>query len=373
MNRGDDERWMREALALAARGEGYTAPNPPVGAVVVRRGRCVGAGYHHRAGGPHAEVLALNEAGRRARGATLYVTLEPCCTFGRTPPCTDRIVADGVGRVVVGARDPNPRHRGHGLRRLRNAGIAVTAPVLRHETERLIAPFAKWVTTGTPYVVSKAGMTLDGRIADAEGRSQWITSPAARRMGQALRRQSDAILVGARTAMLDDPRLTVRRRKQQPYRVVVDARGRVAPTARLFCDEHADRTILAVTKTCPAARVRLYEAHGTTVWRLPGRGGRVALDALFQRLGELGVLRVLCEGGGTLTASLLEEGWVDEAVWFVAPAILGGGSVPVVGGRGRALTDCYRFTIDACERVGPDLMIRARPRRGERTASCSRD
>jgi diaminohydroxyphosphoribosylaminopyrimidine deaminase / 5-amino-6-(5-phosphoribosylamino)uracil reductase len=357
-------RWMREALALAARGEGRTAPNPPVGAVLVARGRRIGAGWHRRAGGAHAEVLALRKAGDAARGATLYVTLEPCSTQGRTPPCVDALIAAGVARVVAAVRDPNPRHRGRGLRRLRAAGLDVRTGVLRAEAQQLIAPFAKWIMTGTPYVVSKAGMTLDGRIADAAGRSRWITSPAARRRVQDMRRRSDAVLIGAGTAATDNPSLTVRGRAAQPYRVVVDGTGRAPADSLVFRDAFAARTILATTRRCPPAHAEACAARGAAVWRLPGRRGRVDLDALFGELGRLGVLRVLCEGGGKLNAALLEGGWIDEAAWFIAPAMLGGSGMPVVGGAVRSLAERVRFRIASSERVGSDLLVRAVPLQG---------
>jgi diaminohydroxyphosphoribosylaminopyrimidine deaminase / 5-amino-6-(5-phosphoribosylamino)uracil reductase len=368
----EDIRWMREALALAARGEGRTAPNPPVGAVIVARGRRIATGWHRRAGGPHAEVLALRKAGAGARGATVYVTLEPCATQGRTPPCVDALIAAGVGRVVAAVRDPNPRHMGRGLRRLRAAGITVQSGVLRAEAARLIAPFAKWVTSGVPYVVSKAGMTLDGRIADRAGRSRWITSPAARRMVQDMRRRSDAVLVGAGTAAADNPSLTVRRGAAQPYRVIVDGNGRTPADAVVFRDAFAARTILATTRRCPAAHAQACAAHGAAVWRLPGRRGRVDLGAVLTALGRLGVLRVLCEGGGEMNAALLDGGWIDEAAWFVAPAMLGGSGVPVIGGAGRSLADRVRFRMESSMKVGPDILVRAVPlKRGGRR--CSRD
>ena len=235
--RAVDERWMRRALALARRGEGCTRPNPPVGAVVVVRNRLVGQGYHQIAGGPHAEVHALRKAGRHSAGATLYVTLEPCSTQGRTPPCTDAIIAAGVRRVVVAVRDPNPRHAGRGLIVLRRKGIEIHEGVVADQATELLRPFAKWIQHKTPYVTLKLAMTLDGRIADAQGRSQWITGPAMRGAVHALRRRVDAILVGRETAAIDDPNLLPRpARGRQPFRVVVDSRGRLPPNLRMLHD-----------------------------------------------------------------------------------------------------------------------------------------
>jgi diaminohydroxyphosphoribosylaminopyrimidine deaminase/5-amino-6-(5-phosphoribosylamino)uracil reductase len=239
----DDIGWMREALALARRGVGRTRPNPPVGAVVVRDGRVVGRGFHRRAGMAHAEVEALRDAGGAAAGATLYVTLEPCSSWGRTGPCTEAIVAAGIRRVVVAARDPNPKHAGRGFRILRRAGVAVATGVLAAEGRELLAPFSRWVETGLPWVTLKLGMSVDGRLADATGRSQWITSPASRARVQDMRRTADAIIVGVGTALADDPSLTCRRYPaSKPWRVIVDSRGRLPLKARVLTDGAAGRT-----------------------------------------------------------------------------------------------------------------------------------
>ncbi|MBN1670552.1 MAG: bifunctional diaminohydroxyphosphoribosylaminopyrimidine deaminase/5-amino-6-(5-phosphoribosylamino)uracil reductase RibD [Kiritimatiellae bacterium] len=364
----NDERWMREALALAARGEGRTRPNPPVGAVLVKGNRIVGRGYHRRAGGPHAEVVALRDAGAKARGATLYVTLEPCCTWGRTPPCTDAVLAGGVARVVVSVRDPNPRHGGRGLVRLRRRGLDVTVGVCGAEGERLIAPFAKWITSARPFVTLKLGMSLDGKIGDRRGASRWITCPASRRAVQALRRRADAILVGAGTACVDDPGLLPRRPAgRQPYRVVADSRGRLPLTAKLLNDAQPARTILATTRQCsPQRRVR-YEKKGAQVWPLPAARGGVSLPALCRRLGKLGILHLLCEGGGELAASLIRAGLVDELLIFVAPMVIGGrGAVPAVAGMGWPLKAAPGFRLIETAAVGRDLLIRARPARRNR-------
>lgn len=356
-----DERWMRRALALAARGIGRTRPNPPVGAVVVRDGVVIGEGYHRRAGTAHAEVSALDRAGSSAVGATLYVTLEPCSTQGRTPPCTDRIVASGVSRVVVAVRDPNPRHTGRGLRLLRRAGVAVELGVCRDDAQALVAPFACWVTQDRPFVTLKLAMTLDGRIADAQGRSRWITGAAARRRVLALRRQVDAVMVGAGTAALDDPSLLPRSGgSAAPLRIVVDSRGRLPLDARMLTDGHAARTIVATTRACRAERVAAFEARGARVWRLAAAGGRVSLRALLQRAGREGLLHVLCEGGGALAGGLLDAGLVDAALFFVAPKVLGAGC-PVVTGQGRALRAALPLAFTHVERIGADVLIHARP------------
>src|SRR5882724_9875474 len=246
-----DEQFMRRALALARRGLGQTSPNPAVGAVLVKNGRVIGEGWHKRAGGPHAEVFALR--GVNARGATLYVTMEPCRTWGKTPPCTEAIIAAGVKRVVVAALDPNPKHNGRGLRVLRRAGIRVESGLLADEATAMNEAFNKWITTGMPLVTAKAAMSLDGKIATRTGDSKWITSEAARREAHKLRACVDAIMVGANTVTRDDPQLTVRhgQRGRQPLRVVVDAKGRTSIKAKVFRNTPGGRTPQAGTPVPP--------------------------------------------------------------------------------------------------------------------------
>ena len=354
---------MAMALRLARRGEGCTRPNPPVGAVLMRAGRVVGQGWHRRAGGPHAEVHALRQAGARARGATLYVTLEPCSTWGRTPPCTDAVIAAGVRRVVVAVTDPNPRHRGRGLALLRRAGITVATGVRREEAQALLSPFACRMIQGRPYLTLKLGQTLDGRIADATGCSRWITGASARREVQALRRSCDAVLVGAGTVLADDPSLLPRPAAgRRPWRVVVDARGLVLPTARIFTDGAAAQTVVATTAACSDARRRAYARAGATVWILPADArGRVRLTRLMACLQTLGALHVLCEGGGELAASLLAAKLVDEAWIFLAPAFLGGGGVAAVGGDGWRLAGLPRWRVVEQRLSGGDVLVRVRP------------
>lgn len=351
----DDLRFMLRAIALARRGEGLTRPNPPVGAVVVRDGRIVGEGWHRKAGGPHAEVHALRAAGEKARGATVYVTLEPCSTHGRTPPCTGALIAAGVKRVVVASLDPNPKHAGRGLTLLRKAGIAVTTGVAEAEACALIEPFSKWILTKRPWVTLKLGMTLDGRIADAAGRSRWITSPASRREVQNLRRRADAILIGRETARADDPSLLpVPPRGRKPWRVVVDTNGSLPATLRVFTDEANERTLLATTRGEPSA-TRLV---------LPASKGHVSLRALLRELGRRGLLHVVCEGGGELASALWRDGLVDEAWLFLAPKLLGGSARPAFGGTGWPLARAPELEVREVRRVGPDTLIVARPKKG---------
>ena len=354
---------MARALELARRGEGMTRPNPPVGAVIVRGARIVGEGFHERAGEAHAEVHALAKAGRRARGATLYVTLEPCCTWGRTPPCAAAIIESGIRRVVAAARDPNPRHRGRGLALLRRKGVAVTEGVRRAEAEALIEPFAKWIATGRPFLTLKLAVSADGKIADASGRSRWITGAAARAEVQALRRRADAVVVGARTARLDDPSLLPRPRgRGKPFRIVMDSKGELPLTARVLNDGAAAQTIIATTRRCAPARRAAYLAKGAAVWKLRGAGGGVSVAALMARAGRMGLLHLVCEGGGALAASCLRAGAADEILLYVAPRIIGGRAAPgAVGGPGWALDAGPALEFVEVRMAGGDILVRARP------------
>jgi diaminohydroxyphosphoribosylaminopyrimidine deaminase/5-amino-6-(5-phosphoribosylamino)uracil reductase len=357
-----DEACMRRALELAQRGEGRTRPNPPVGAVLVRAGRVIGEGWHRRAGWPHAEIEAL--AGLepdQTAGATLYVTLEPCSTQGRTPPCTGAILRSGIARVVVSAVDPNPKHRGRGLRLLARHGIAVSRGVCRREGEALLAPFAKWVASGLPYLTLKMGMTLDGRIADHQHQSRWITGPAARKEVRQLRRRVDAILVGAHTAALDNPSLRWSARAAlNPKRIVLDPNGTLPMNAKVFTDGQGQNTIVVVTSGISHARAAAIEATGARIWTC-GRGRRVNLERLLARAGKEGLLHVLCEGGGELAAQLVREALVDDYWFYVAPQFLGGDGVPVLGGAGWRLADAPPLAITDVRQVGRDVLIRAVP------------
>ncbi|MFC1452270.1 bifunctional diaminohydroxyphosphoribosylaminopyrimidine deaminase/5-amino-6-(5-phosphoribosylamino)uracil reductase RibD [Verrucomicrobiota bacterium] len=361
---GQDACFMSRAIALARRMEGRTRPNPPVGAVVVRDGEVIAEACHRAAGAPHAEIAALRAAGAGAAGSALYVSLEPCSTQGRTGACVPVVISSGVKRVVVGVRDPNPAHRGRGLRLLRSAGLSVTCGVCAAEAGRLIAPFAKWVVRGLPYVTLKMAMSVDGRIADGKGRSKWITSPASRKAVQRLRRRVDAILVGSRTALMDDPALlTAGGRGVVPYRVVLDAEGRLPLSARLLSDGHEAGTIVATTRRCAASRRRRLEDRGIAVWVLPADRGGVCLERLMRRLAGIGVLHVLCEGGGILAGTLVRDELVDEYLLFMAPRLIGdAGSTPVIGRQGWALADTPGMTFKETVAIGGDILIRAMPR-----------
>jgi len=360
-----DDVFMRRALALAARGLGRTFPNPPVGAVLVRGGRVVGEGYHHRAGAAHAEIEAIRKAGRRAHGAELFVTLEPCTHHGRTPPCVEALLGLGLTRVVVAVADPNPRVRGRGIRRLRQHGIPVVVGVEAVAASELLAGFRSRVLRGRPLVTLKLAVTLDGRIAARGGDARWITGPAARRLGRELRSVSDAVLVGAGTVRADDPRLTTRLRGgHDPIRVVVAGSALDLPRRAHVVARGGPPTIVIAPVGAAPGRVSRLRRAGVEVLLLPARAGRVSFRTIVRALGERGLTSVLIEGGGIVAAEALRAGVVDRVLLFVAPSLLGAEGIAGIGalGIGRA-ADAVRLTGTTVRRVGDDLLVEGRPRR----------
>jgi len=355
---------MADALRAAAQGFCSTRPNPRVGCVVVRDGAVVGRGYHHHAGGPHAEVVALGEAGPLANGATAYVTLEPCNHHGRTPPCVDALIAARVARVVYACDDPHPQVAGQGAARLRAAGITVDAGPLGDAARELNRGFMSRFRCGRPFLTLKVGMSLDGKTALANGQSQWITGPAARADVQRLRARSCAVLTGIGTVLADDPALTVRDPRfdlggTPPARVVLDASLRLGPDARLFA---TPEPVYVFTADGEAGRRAPLEALGARVERVaPDRGG-VDLQAVLARLGALGMNEVLAECGPRLAGGLLAAGLVDELVCYLAPKILGSGARSAFALPDfTALAECPGLDVIETRRVGPDLRIVARP------------
>ena len=331
----EDARWMRRALSLAASAAGETNPNPLVGCVIVKAGRVVGKGFHARAGSPHAEVIALERAGERARGATLYVNLEPCAHQGRTPPCAPRVAAAGLRRVVVAQRDPNPLVSGRGLALLRRHGLSVSTGVLTAEAARLNERFLQPFRTKRPFVTLKAALTLDGKIATAAGDSKWITGAAARVQARRLRRLHDAVLVGIGTVLADDPLLLPRPTLARPFhRVVLDSRFRIPLTSRLV--RSASRgPVIVVGHSVSSAKRRALEAAGVTVWIDRSASQRVRLPWLMRQLMRHGIRSLMVEGGSAVLGAFLAERIVDLVALFRAPSILGGqDSLSAFGGRG---------------------------------------
>jgi diaminohydroxyphosphoribosylaminopyrimidine deaminase/5-amino-6-(5-phosphoribosylamino)uracil reductase len=359
----DDRRFMAQALQLAERGRGLTSPNPMVGAVIVRDGVVVGRGFHSRAGGPHAEVEALREAGEHARSATLYVTLEPCNHRGRTPPCVDAILHAGIRRVVAAVRDPNPRVVGGGARALEAAGVDVLVGCLDAESRAVNRTFLTAMQRHRPHVTLKCAMTLDGKIAAFDRSARWITGEEARRGAHRLRSESDAVIVGIGTALADDPALTVRLDTpwpREPLRVVVDSRARLPVSARVIESGHPSRVVVAVADEAPVERVTRLDARGVTVLPCKSRDGRVDIGDLCGRLFAMDVIGVLLEGGSELNAAFLEARVVDRVAMFIAPILIGGAMSPTaVGGRGLALSQAVRLNAPEVRPVGRDWLIEA--------------
>jgi diaminohydroxyphosphoribosylaminopyrimidine deaminase / 5-amino-6-(5-phosphoribosylamino)uracil reductase len=349
-----DHPWMRRALSLAEQGRGAVEPNPLVGAVVVRNGVCVGEGWHQHYGGPHAEVHALAAAGEAARGATLYVTLEPCCHQGKTPPCTDAVLRAGVGRVVTAMSDPFPRVAGQGMSLLRQAGVLVEVGLGEAEARRLNAPYLKLLSAGRPYVHAKWAMTLDGKICTRAGDSKWISGQAARSRVHQLRGRMDAIVAGIGTVLSDDPLLTARPPgPRTPARIILDSRGRLPPDSRLVHSVADAPLIVSTLDSAPLAAM----AAEVEILRLPAEGGRPSVAALLAELGRRRMTNVLIEGGAEVLGSFRDAGAIDEVHVFIAPLLVGGiDAKGPVGGQGLdRLADAARLDEWQMERIGDDL------------------
>ena len=358
---------MMTALRLAAKGRSTASPNPMVGAIVVKRGRVVGEGYHLRPGLPHAELLALRQAGIRSRGGTLYVTLEPCCHLNkRTAPCVPAILESGIRRVVIAQRDPNPSVNGRGIAALRRAGRAVTLSVARRHAESLNRTYRHWIRTKRPYVMLKAGMTLDGQIATSSGEAKWITSQASRREVHELRSQVDAILIGVGTVLSDNPSLTARvgselkrLANKQPLRVVVDSRLRTPLHAKVLRRIDGARTLIATTPAAPLARRLRFERQGVEVIIVPRVNGRVSLPALMRELGKRGITSLLVEGGGEINGAMLKSKLVQRVRLYIAPALLGGSDAKgMIGGKspGR-LAGALKLKHISTRSLGGDFVV----------------
>lgn len=357
----DDIRFMHRAAELALRGEGWVNPNPLVGALVVRNGRIIGAGWHERWGGPHAERNALSRCSESPAGATMYVTLEPCCHHGKTPPCADALIAAGIGRVVVGMQDPNPLVAGKGLARLREAGIEVVCGVCEQELRYMNRVFLKYIASRRPWVVLKSAMTLDGKIAARTGDSRWVTGEEARRRVHAMRRRYMAIVAGIGTVEADDPMLDCRLEGEvrQPVRFVADSSARIGLDRQLVQTAGRLRTVVAHTDVAPAPRIGLLQKAGVETWCCGEDRGRLSVEDLLRRMGEQGIDSLLLEGGGTLTESFLRGGFVDEVCMFVAPKLIGGrdAKTPVEGEGFDRMADAVRLGELHVEQIGGDLLI----------------
>jgi len=354
------EHWMDEALVEARKGLGLTAPNPPVGALVLKNGEIIGRGFHPGAGKPHAEPLALREAGEAAKGATLVVTLEPCSTTGRTPPCTQAILNAGISQVLTGCEDPNPAHAGRGLDLLRAEGVEVISGIRDAKCRELIRAFSCLQLTGRPWLSLKLAVTLDGRIADAAGKSKWITGPAARERVQALRREADAILVGSATLRGDNPSLLPRPDEgRKPLRLIPDLRGELPLDLQVFSDNSPEQTLCLLGPGVEQERHRALDERGIAWIEAPVKEKRFDFTELFQQLGRMGIQHVLCEGGGQLASSLMKANLVCDLHWAVAPKLLGQDGRPSVG-PGWSLDEAPGFELLSEERTGEDLWLNLR-------------
>lgn len=355
--------YMEKALSLAKLALGQVSPNPAVGAVIVKNGVVVGEGYTQPPGSAHAEIVALNMAGENARGGTMYVTLEPCCHYGRTPPCTGAIISAGISRVYFAMLDPNPLVMGKGKDELEKAGIKVFVGEHEKEAQQITEAYAKYITTGMPLVTVKFAVSLDGRIATRTGDSKWISGDESRKRVHAMRYISDAVITGANTVLADDPSLTARCQvvggiaHKQPLRVVVDGRARTPLTARLF--SQPGKTLLAVTEMANREKLAAFKKLGAEILELPSPDGLVNLRSLFKILGERQITSVMVEGGGMLLGQLFDFGMVDKVVAFVAPVIIGGeGAIAAIRGKGaERMANALRLIDVTIERFGNDVMV----------------
>ena len=355
--------FMSQAIELAKKGSGYTSPNPLVGAVLVKNGLIVGSGYHRQAGTDHAEIVALKRAGRRARGSTLYVNLEPCCHQGRTGPCTRALIAAGITEVHCAMLDPNPQVRGRGKRELEAAGITVVVGEHREEAERLNEIFTKYITAKRPFVLAKWAMGLDGQLVTPPGKSHWISSVASRERAHQLRQRYDAILVGVSPVIADIPSLTVRygvRRPVPPLRVIVDSAGRTPLNARVLSRRLTGKTLIATTTRMSNRKIKQYEKKGAQVL-VVNAGSRVNLKMLLRRLGERGITSVMIEGGRTVLQAAFRENLADKVQLFLAPKVVGGRPADL-----RPVSLSNRFTITDVETIANDVLITAYPAVGAR-------
>lgn len=363
----NDQYYMQIALELAAQAEGHTTPNPMVGAVITKDDVVIGKGYHLRAGTAHAEIDALRDAGEQARGATLYVTLEPCCHHGRTPPCTKAIIKAGIKRVVVAMIDPNPLMAGKGLADLKRAGIQFATGVMTAAAVCLNEEFIKFITTKLPFVVLKAAVSLDGKIATVTGESQWITGPESRAYTHRLRHKYAAILVGINTVLADNPLLTARlpvennlaEQKINPVRIILDSKCRIPLDAKVINRAAGSRTIIATTKAARPDKIKALQSAGAEVLVITDSDGLIEIPALLKALGQQQITSLLVEGGAGVHGSFLTAKVVDKVYWFIAPVIIGGVKAPgAVGGRGiENLVDAIKLKQVEVQRLGADICV----------------
>jgi diaminohydroxyphosphoribosylaminopyrimidine deaminase/5-amino-6-(5-phosphoribosylamino)uracil reductase len=355
----DDEFWMRRALHLAEKGRGRTSPNPMVGAVLVKRGRLVGEGYHARAGDPHAEIVAIKNAGEKAKGATLYLNLEPCTHYGKTPPCAPAVIEAGVRRVVVGIVDPNPLVKGRGVARLKQAGLDVKVGILEKECHRLNEAFCKYIVQHEPFIILKMAATLDGKLATRHGESQWITGETSRRFVHRLRDQVDGVVVGIGTVLKDDPMLTSRiRGGRDPYRIVFDSRLRIPENAKVV-DLSPSKTIVATTEMASRHKIERLREKGVRILISDSKSGKVDLKSSLLKLAEMEMMSLLLEGGSQLSGSFLDQRLIDKILLFLSPKLIGDPLAPgIFSGAGVAsLKEAISIRDLKMRKIGEDILL----------------
>jgi len=358
-------KYMNMAIELAQKGRGYVNPNPMVGAVIVKNGKIIGKGYHHAFGRAHAEINALVKAGAKAKGSTMYVNLEPCSSFGKTPPCTRAIIKTGVRKMVIGTCDPNPLNHGKGIKELKRNGIRVESGLLKKEAKELNEKFFTYHKKKRPFITVKCAMTLDGKIATVTGSSRWVTCKKARDYGHLLRHEHDAVMAGINTIKTDDPELTARfnEKMRKPYIVVVDSHLSIPTSARVIKNAGKNKVIIATTKTSPPNKKKQLLPRGAEVLTLTSKNGRVCLSALIKKLHHVGITSILVEGGGEIIHSLLHERLADKIYFFYAPKILGGRIAPTsVEGNGiKDINKAIKIRDMRYSKIGEDVLVTGYP------------
>jgi diaminohydroxyphosphoribosylaminopyrimidine deaminase/5-amino-6-(5-phosphoribosylamino)uracil reductase len=355
----EDDQWMKRVLRLAEKGRGRTSPNPMVGAILVKEDKVVGKGFHAKAGEAHAEIIALQRAREDARGAVLYVNLEPCTHYGKTPPCAPRVIETGVRRVVIGMEDPNPLVRGKGIETLKRAGLDVRVGILERECRRLNEAFCKYILEKEPFVILKVAATLDGKIATRDGDSKWISGEASRRFVHQLRDQVDGVLVGIGTILKDDPLLTTRiKRGRDPYRIVLDSRLEIPEKARVI-GEFPEKVIIVVTELVPEDQIERLGKRGVRILTVDSKEGKIDLKSCLSRLAEIGIMSLLVEGGTQVNGSFLDEGLIDKLLLFLSPKLIGDHRAPgIFGGRGvSSLQEAIPLKEMKAKRIGEDILL----------------
>jgi diaminohydroxyphosphoribosylaminopyrimidine deaminase/5-amino-6-(5-phosphoribosylamino)uracil reductase len=359
----DDEYWMKRALRFAEKGRGRTSPNPMVGAVLVKDDKVVGEGYHAKAGEAHAEIVALKKAGEKAKGAILYLNLEPCTHYGKTPPCAPQVIEAGVKHVVIGMEDPNPLIEGRGIEFLRRAGLAVQVGILEKECRKLNEAFCKFILEKVPFVILKVALTLDGKIATRDGNSKWISGEASRRLVHRLRDQVDGVLIGIGTVLRDDPMLTARiRGGRDPYRIVLDSQLRIPEEAKVI-GTPPSKSVIATTELAPRDKIEKLEKRGVQVLILDSKEGKVNLKSCLSKLGEIGIMNLMVEGGNHVNGSFLDEGLIDKFLFFLSPKLIGDHqALGIFGGRGVLnLQEAIALKEISTRKIGEDILIEGYP------------